>query len=155
MQSFRERFGLGSPKKDVSKDELDEIENDNEDETSDDEEDDGEEEDVEAFLIPSEHEKKAVLASFDTMRKESLFCDISFVCQGVLFRGHRVIVSSWSRWLKAFLIESPEEEVLSLDIFDPQAFRAVLDYMYGVALQITVQVDPFRSFFRFSHYSFL
>lgn len=99
-----------------------------------------EDENVEALLIPSDQEKKAILASFDAMRKDSLFCDVAFVSQGVLFRCHRVVVSSWSRWMRTFLCDSPEEEILSLDIFAPDAFGAVLDYMYGYPLQVTEQV---------------
>lgn len=106
------------------------------------EEDDREEDDaVEALLIPSDQEKKAILASFDAMRKDSLFCDVAFVSQGVLFRCHKVVVSSWSRWMRTFLCDSPEEEILSLDIFSPDAFGAVLDYMYGYPLQVTEQVQ--------------
>lgn len=147
---FGGRLGFNfSGKRDLKEeDEEDEVEEeDYENEGTSEEEEDRVEEDIDAFLIPSDNEKKAVLAAFDTMRKESLFCDISFVCQGVLFRAHRVIVSSWSRWLRAFLSESPEEEVLSLDIFEPLAFRAVLDYMYGVALEISVKVCSLYTIF--------
>ncbi len=113
--------------------------------TSDDHEendDDDEEEEVtiEASLIPSDQEKRALLASFDTMRKDSLFCDVAFVCRGTLFRAHRVVISSWSRWMRTFLIDSPPEEVLSMDIFEPKAFQAVIDYMYGQPLYLKVEV---------------
>ena len=94
----------------------------------------------EAQLLPCESEKKHILSMFYTMRKDSFFCDVAFVCNGVLFRAHRVVVSSWSRWLRALLCESPDEEVVSLDFFDPVAFGAALDYMYGVPLTITVEV---------------
>ena len=94
----------------------------------------------EAQLLPCESEKKHILTMFYTMRKDSFFCDVAFVCNGVLFRAHRVVVSSWSRWLRALLCESPDEEVVSLDFFEPEAFGAALDYMYGVPLTITVEV---------------
>jgi hypothetical protein len=95
---------------------------------------------TEAQLLPSEVEKRHILSMFYTMRKDSFFCDVAFVCNGVLFRAHRVVVSSWSRWLRALLCESPDEEVVSLDFFDAAAFGAALDYMYGVPLCITVEV---------------
>ena len=95
----------------------------------------------EAQLLPCEAEKKHILSMFYTMRKDSFFCDVAFVCNGVLFRAHRVVVSSWSRWLRALLCESPDEEVVSLDFFDAVAFGAALDYMYGVPLTITVEVQ--------------
>jgi hypothetical protein len=118
---------------------------DHDDDNTSNDEDDHLDHVVEANLIPSDLEKKALLASFDTMRKDSLFCDAAFLCQGVLFRAHRVIVSSWSRWMRAFLCDSPPEEVLSMDIFEPQAFGAVLDYMYGQPLHLTVDVSLFFS----------
>jgi hypothetical protein len=96
---------------------------------------------AEAQLLPCEAEKKHILSMFYTMRKDSFFCDVAFVCNGVLFRAHRVVVSSWSRWLRALLCESPDEEVVSLDFFDAAAFGAALDYMYGVPLTITVEVS--------------
>lgn len=112
--------------------------------TEDEDEEQEDEDTVEALLIPSDQEKKSILASFDAMRKDSLFCDVAFVSQGVLFRCHRVVVSSWSRWMRTFLCDSPEEEILSLDIFAPDAFGAVLDYMYGYPLQVTEQVYLFE-----------
>jgi hypothetical protein len=119
-----------------------------EQETDQDEEegmDENENEAVEALLIPSDHEKKAILASFDAMRKDSLFCDVSFISHGNIFRCHRVVVSSWSRWMRTFLIDSPSDEVLSLDIFAPDALQAVLDYMYGHPLQVTEEVSKSQS----------
>ena len=143
MKSFRDRF-IRTPNKPVDQDENnedDDRDEDNDDETSDDNDDlNNIEENIEAYLIPSDNEKKAVLASFDAMRKDSLFCDVAFICQGIVFRAHRVIVSSWSRWMRAFLCDSPEEEVLALDFFTPNAFMAVLDYMYGISLKITLEV---------------
>lgn len=124
--------------------EEDENEEENEEDLDQDEEEE-QEQDVEVFIIASEGEKKAVLASFDTMRRESLFCDVAFICHGVLFRAHKVVLSSWSRWMRAFLCDSPEEEVLSLDIFTPDAFRAVLDYMYGHSLHLTMEVRRTRT----------
>ena len=73
-------------------------------------------------VIPSEYEKSSVLKGFSEMRADSTFCDVSFLCQGVLFRAHRVIVSSWSRWLKALLMDGDDQEVVPLDMFHPDAF---------------------------------
>ncbi len=112
-----------------------------EDATSEENEEDEEEEKIDVLLIPSDQEKKAILASFDVMRKDFLFCDVTFMVQGILFRAHRVVVSSWSRWMKAFLCDAPEEEVMTLDAFAPDAFQAVLDYMYGQPLTLTIEVQ--------------
>ena len=96
---------------------------------------------TEAQLLPCDTEKKHILMMFDSMRKDSFFCDVAFLCQGIMFRAHRVIVSSWSRWLRALLCESPDEEVVAFDFFEPDAFGAVLNYMYGVPLTVNVEVS--------------
>lgn len=69
-----------------------------------------------------------------------MFCDVGFLCQGVLFKGHRVVVSAWSRWLKALLCEgSLDDEVVSLDVFSPESFGATLDYMYGLPIFVSLE----------------
>lgn len=137
---------------------------------------------LQAQLIPSDIEKKALLASFTLLRKESLFCDASFLCRGILFRGHRILFASWSRWLRSLLTEGQsqgmkiknnsnqlnnndlsvlnnsmkdlnfdmtsgisEDEVIHLDLFEPDAFGKVLDYMYGVPLLINMNVSLLRN----------
>jgi hypothetical protein len=92
------------------------------------------------LFLPGNFEKKQMLLCLSEMRKDNFFCDISFLCQGVLIRAHRVVVSSWSRWLKALLCES-EEEVISLDVFSSDSFSSIVDYMYGIPLKITLMVN--------------
>jgi hypothetical protein len=92
-----------------------------------------------APIIASCDEKTLLLKMMKELRAESSFCDVAFLCQGVLFRAHRVIVSGWSRWLRALLSDGHDEEVVSLDVFHPEALRAVLDYMYGDELFINLK----------------
>jgi hypothetical protein len=91
-----------------------------------------------ADIFPTEKEKTGILTFFSEMRRESAFCDISFTCQGVLLRAHKVVVSAWSRWLRSLLLEGTDDEALSLDIFEPNALSSVIDYMYGLPLYIDV-----------------
>lgn len=91
-----------------------------------------------AQVSPSDNERLGILIHFSEMRNENLFCDIGFLCQGVLFRAHKVIVSSWSRWLRSLLLDGRDEDVISMDIFSPDALAAVLDYMYGVPLTVSL-----------------
>jgi hypothetical protein len=113
-----------------------------------------------SIVVASPYEKASILKMFTELRAEGSFCDVAFLCQGVLFRAHRVIVryvcydqfahsytdirvnmhSSWSRWLRALLTEGSDEEVVSLDVFDPDAFGKVLDYMYGAELVVSLEV---------------
>jgi hypothetical protein len=101
-------------------------------------EDSGIEQVVDAQILPGDSEKGKLLSMFDDLRKESTFCDVAFLCKGKLFRAHRVVVSGWSRWLRALLSEGSSEEVVHLDVFDPVAFNSVLDYMYGHSITVTV-----------------
>jgi hypothetical protein len=149
-KSLTTGFGLGAQSSATQLVGEDEGKHDGVDDDVRDEDENSQIEYAEAQLLPSEVEKKHILSMFYTMRKDSFFCDVAFVCNGVLFRAHRVVVSSWSRWLRALLCESPDEEVVSLDFFDATAFGAALDYMYGVPLTITVEVG-FRTLKLLSH----
>jgi hypothetical protein len=40
----------------------------------------------------------------------------------------------------ALLSEEAEQEIISLDIFTPSEFGAILDYMYGQPLELTLEV---------------
>jgi hypothetical protein len=94
---------------------------------------------VDAQILPGDAEKGKLLSMFDGLRREQTFCDVAFLCKGKLFRAHRVIVSGWSRWLRALLSEGSSEEVVHLDVFEPEAFSSVLDYMYGSSIIVTVE----------------
>ena len=128
--------------------ELDDDYDDEDEQNYDDGEDDegvGDEEwepEVERYdgnILSSDQEKSTVLITFKDLRNDGMFCDITFLCQGKEFRAHKVVVSAWSRWLRALLCEEqPSEDVISLDVFDPVSFGKVLDYMYGVPLSISV-----------------
>ncbi len=93
---------------------------------------------LDAQILPGNAEKSKLLNMFNDLRSESTFCDVAFLCKGTLFRAHRIVVSGWSRWLRALLSEGSIEEIVHLDVFEPLAFSAVLDYMYGAAITVTV-----------------
>ena len=89
-------------------------------------------------IVQSDNEKNQLLQAFGQLRSDSTFCDAALLCRGKLFRVHRVVVGAWSRWLYALLSETPSDEVVSLDVFDPNALESVLDYMYGQPLSLNV-----------------
>mgnify|MGYP001368716386 CR=1 FL=1 len=91
-----------------------------------------------ARIMPGDNEKLGLLTSFQSMREEGTFCDVAFLCKGTLFKAHRVVVSAWSRWLAALLGEGSSEEVVHLDLFEPESFKAVLDYMYGLPFYVNI-----------------
>lgn len=41
----------------------------------------------------------------------------------------------------ALLSEGDEQEIISLDLFTPTEFGAILDYMYGQPLDFTLEVS--------------
>lgn len=102
-----------------------------------------EEEEVEivsADIISSSAEKNMIFRRLNELRIDGSYCDVALLCKGSVFKAHKVVLSSWSRWLRSLLMDNPEEEVLSLDIFTPDALSSVLDYMYGVTIVISVEV---------------
>lgn len=91
-------------------------------------------------ILSSDQEKSKVLIMFKDLRSDGMFCDITFLCQGKEFHAHKVVVSAWSRWLRALLCEEqPTEDRISVDVFDPQSFGKIIDYMYGVPLAVTLE----------------
>jgi len=149
------RFGFGKDRGEGGKKGTDHSRSELDDDYDDDDEhdyDDGEgdegigdeawEPEVERYdgnILSSDQEKSKVLIMFKDLRNDGMFCDITFLCQGKEFHAHKVVVSAWSRWLRALLCEEqPSEDVISLDVFDPVSFGKVLDYMYGVPLSISV-----------------
>eukprot|EP01036_Dinobryon_divergens_P031668 gene31668-41111_t len=102
---------------------------------------------IEANITPGATEKNTLLSVLFELRKDGTFCDVAFLCHGTLFTAHRCVVSSWSRWLRALLSGTKKEqnpspdsdEVVSMDLFDAPSFGAVLDYMYGRPLTLTVE----------------
>ena len=87
-----------------------------------------------------EAEKTNILTCLNDMRIDSSFCDVAFLCHGKLFRAHRVVIAAWSRWLRGLLYDNSPNEVISLDIFQPECFEAVLNYMYGLPLLYTLSI---------------
>ena len=123
----------------------------------DEEEEEEEEEDDDAFgsedansnvervyftdLSIGDGEKVQVFKTIGQMRADAAFCDVAFLCGGELFRGHRVVLSAFSRWMRGLLFETPQDDIISLtDVFDPVAFGLVLDYMYGIPLRFNMEI---------------
>ena len=124
----------------MSENELQEPNEDNQEEEYDDQSYESEIS-YDTYLAPTDTEKKNILAFALELRNEATFCDVAFLVKGSLFRAHRVIVGSWSRWLRAVLSDGPEEEVVCLDMFTPEAFGNILDYMYGKPFHFSVDVS--------------
>lgn len=90
----------------------------------------------ELFLVQNEAQR--CFAHMNDIRKEGTFCDVTFVVKSSEFRAHKVVVSGWSRWLHGILAEAPDDDIVTLDVFDIAAFSMVLDYMYGQPISFTL-----------------
>ena len=90
-------------------------------------------------LIPNDMKHTApecvsMLSWMGDLREKGIYCDVTFVVQGVSLRAHRIVVSGWSRWLRGIVADVSSDDFITLDVFDPTAFATVLDYMYGKPL---------------------
>lgn len=148
IQAFKSAVtGKNKKEKDIISEDESEISENYTNEEDEDEEENEDSSDKGPVRIPlydtkltiADSEKNALLKSFCEMRNELIFCDIVFLCQGVLFRAHRVIVSSWSRWLRALLFAGSDDEVVTVDVLSPDSFAAVLNYMYGLPLIFSIE----------------
>lgn len=117
---------------------------------------------AEVELVPKDSERIAATKMFADMRAEGTFCDVTFSVRGILYRAHSVIICAWSRYLRSVILTKEEARgatrmnVQSMDAarisviewtlpsifldFKPEAFGAVLDYIYGFPIKLTVEV---------------
>jgi hypothetical protein len=89
-------------------------------------------------LKPDATEGFAMFAAMGDMRRRGTFCDISFQCQGEVFQAHRIVVSGWSRWLRGIIADADRDDIITLDVFEPNSFGSILEYMYGRPLTFTL-----------------
>lgn len=83
-------------------------------------------------LEPSSDQSMQMVRNMHAMRVDGILCDIVLQVKEKRFVAHRVVMSSCSRWLAALLFENEHLEVVPLgDTIDPEAFEAVLRFMYG------------------------
>ena len=47
---------------------------------------------LDSVVVASVFEKASLLKMFNELRTEGTFCDVAFLCQGVLFRAHKIVV---------------------------------------------------------------
>ncbi len=45
-----------------------------------------------SLVVPSAFEKASLLKMLNELRVQGTFCDVAFLCQGVLFRAHKIVV---------------------------------------------------------------
>ena len=90
------------------------------------------------FMILQQNDRDALLQSIKALYQSESMCDVSFLVGGKTFHAHRVVLAASNTFLGAML-HSGMEEAHSNPIElnnDPVLFKYVLDYLYGVPIEV-------------------
>ncbi|XP_032304827.1 zinc finger and BTB domain-containing protein 8A-like isoform X3 [Coturnix japonica] len=84
-----------------------------------------------------------LLEQLNEQRKQELFCDCSIVVEGRLFRAHRNVLFASSGYFKMLLSQSSKDTsqptVATFEVFSPETFMVILDFVYSGILPLTGQ----------------
>ena len=92
----------------------------------------------ELICIKWEDFKTAVSCSFDRLREDNDFVDVTLISDDkAKLKGHKVVLSACSPFFKDVLKENPHEHpLLYLSGVDAKALKLVLDYIYKGEVQL-------------------
>ena len=89
------------------------------------------------FMILQQNERDALLQSIKALYQSESMCDVHFLCGGQTFHAHRVVLAAGNTFLGAMLKSGMEETTNPIEINnDPILFKYVLDYLYGVPIEV-------------------
>ncbi|KAJ8287399.1 hypothetical protein COCON_G00000580 [Conger conger] len=91
--------------------------------------------------MSSGHQRR-LLEQLDGQRRAELFCDCSVLVEGRLFRAHRNVLFGCSGYFRMLLQQgargpAPEPASASFDVFSPDVFAVILDFVYSGRLGLT------------------
>lgn len=82
-----------------------------------------------------------LLKQLNQQRRQELFCDCSVLVEGQLFRAHRNVLFASSGYFRMLLSQGPDELSDSVsatfDVFSPETFTVILDFIYSGQLDLT------------------
>lgn len=82
-----------------------------------------------------------LLKQLNQQRRQELFCDCSVLVEGQLFRAHRNVLFASSGYFRMLLSQSPDElsdsVSASFDVFSPETFSVILDFIYSGQLDLS------------------
>lgn len=82
-----------------------------------------------------------LLKQLNQQRRQELFCDCSVLVEGQLFRAHRNVLFASSGYFRMLLSQGPDELSDSVsatfDVFSPDTFTVILDFIYSGQLDLT------------------
>ncbi|NXX33757.1 ZBT8A protein, partial [Nicator chloris] len=90
----------------------------------------------------SSHQSR-LLEQLNEQRKQDLFCDCNILVEGKVFKAHRNVLFASSGYFKMLLSQSSKETsqptVATFEVFSPETFMVILDFVYSGKLSLTGQ----------------
>ncbi|NXV62651.1 ZBT8A protein, partial [Molothrus ater] len=90
----------------------------------------------------SSHQSR-LLEQLNEQRKQDLFCDCSILVEGKVFKAHRNVLFASSGYFKMLLSQSSKETsqptIATFEVFSPETFMVILDFVYSGILSLTGQ----------------
>ncbi|NWS77331.1 ZBT8A protein, partial [Crotophaga sulcirostris] len=84
-----------------------------------------------------------LLQQLNEQRKQDLFCDCSILVEGKIFKAHRNVLFASSGYFKMLLSQSSKEATqpttATFEVFSPETFMVILDFVYSGTLSLTGQ----------------
>ncbi|NXV93085.1 ZBT8A protein, partial [Calonectris borealis] len=84
-----------------------------------------------------------LLEQLNEQRKQDLFCDCNILVEGKVFKAHRNVLFASSGYFKMLLSQSSKEAsqptTATFEVFSPETFMVILDFVYSGILSLTGQ----------------
>ncbi|KFV91156.1 Zinc finger and BTB domain-containing protein 8A [Fulmarus glacialis] len=84
-----------------------------------------------------------LLEQLNEQRKQDLFCDCNILVEGKVFKAHRNVLFARSGYFKMLLSQSSKEAsqltTATFEVFSPETFMVILDFVYSGILSLTGQ----------------
>ncbi|KFV75072.1 Zinc finger and BTB domain-containing protein 8A [Dryobates pubescens] len=84
-----------------------------------------------------------LLEQLNEQRKQDLFCDCKILVEGKVFKAHRNVLFASSGYFKMLLSqglkETTQPTVVTFEVFSPETFMVILDFVYSGVLSLTGQ----------------
>lgn len=90
--------------------------------------------------ITTSHQS-SLLKQLDQQRRQELFCDCNVLVEGHLFKSHRNVLFGSSGYFRMLLSQGAkhctEPASASFDVFSPETFTVILDFVYSGLLELS------------------
>uniref|UniRef100_A0A7M4E1W6 Zinc finger and BTB domain-containing protein 8A-like n=2 Tax=Crocodylus porosus TaxID=8502 RepID=A0A7M4E1W6_CROPO len=84
-----------------------------------------------------------LLEQLNEQRRQDLFCDCNILVEGQVFKAHRNVLFASSGYFKMLLSQSSKDTsqptTASFEVFSPETFVVILDFVYSGKLSLTGQ----------------